>query len=287
MAQVMKKEADGEHPSSHYLVVGDPNKVTTWHLLFKNPDGSINRRYLGAAWAALHKGHRGNVYAGPGKAEAIARLQKLYKSEGMSVPGKSEEMAAVVGAIAYLEAKKALSRSEWTEVLDAGLKDGDWHLEVLGAPYGGHLGGKDAQGQYFSPRTSFGMDPGETRPVYYYHGDTPEGQRAAVPEIIGKAKATRRDSKGLWFDVVLDKSKALAKRVYEAATRGLARASSGAANYLTRYGEDGEILSWPITELTLLDVGGGRAPANDLARVSAKSLFDHTEDEPEAPEEAE
>jgi hypothetical protein len=82
----IKKEPDGEHPASHYLVVDNPQLVTTWHMLYKNPDGTINHRYMGAAWAALHGGYRGNKYEGPAKRDAIAKLTKLYEGEKMMTP---------------------------------------------------------------------------------------------------------------------------------------------------------------------------------------------------------
>jgi hypothetical protein len=44
---------------------------------------------MGAAWAALHEGHRGNKYDGPGKSEAIAKLKKLYEREVMKLPSAS------------------------------------------------------------------------------------------------------------------------------------------------------------------------------------------------------
>ena len=47
-----KKEADGEHPSSHYLVVEDVQEPSTWHLRVKDADGTLNHRLMGAAWAA-------------------------------------------------------------------------------------------------------------------------------------------------------------------------------------------------------------------------------------------
>ena len=46
-------------------------------------------RQMGAAWAALHGGYRGNKYSGPDKAEAIAKLKALYKSRGMDTPEES------------------------------------------------------------------------------------------------------------------------------------------------------------------------------------------------------
>ena len=44
---------------------------------------------MGAVWAALHEGHRGNKYDGPAKSDAIAKLKKLYEREGMKSPGAS------------------------------------------------------------------------------------------------------------------------------------------------------------------------------------------------------
>jgi len=32
-----------------------------------SPDGPLNHHLMGAAWAALHGGYRGNKYEGPGK----------------------------------------------------------------------------------------------------------------------------------------------------------------------------------------------------------------------------
>jgi len=85
---VTKTESDGEHPASHYLVVEDPEKVTTWHLRVKNMDGDLDHRLMGASWAALHEGYRGNVYEGPGKQAAIAKLKKFYDQEDMELPGE-------------------------------------------------------------------------------------------------------------------------------------------------------------------------------------------------------
>jgi len=85
----MRTEADGEHPAEHYLVVEDPEKVTTWHLRVRGLDGKPDHRLMGAAWAALHGGYRGQAYEGPGKTEAIAKLTALYADEGMDTPAKS------------------------------------------------------------------------------------------------------------------------------------------------------------------------------------------------------
>lgn len=155
--------------------------------------------------------------------------------------------------------------------------DDGWVLEVLGAPYGGHRFGKDADGEYFSENTDFMMDVGDKRPVLYYHGADDAGKPTPRPQVIGTATATRRDSQGLWFEVVLDKAKEFSKRIYDAALNGLARASSGAINYLVRKREDGELVTWPIGELTLIDRSDMRRPANELAVAYLKAAFIQSE----------
>ena len=82
----MKTEGDGQHPAGHYLVVEDPQKPSTWHLRVRNVAGDLDHRLMGGAWAALHGGYRGNVYEGPGKTEALAKLKRLYASEDMETP---------------------------------------------------------------------------------------------------------------------------------------------------------------------------------------------------------
>lgn len=99
---VTKTEADGEHPASHYLVVEDPEKVTTWHLRVRDVDGNLDHRLMGAAWAALHGGYRGNVYEGPGKAEALRKLAALYAGEDMETPKAADVIAERKSAAADL-----------------------------------------------------------------------------------------------------------------------------------------------------------------------------------------
>jgi len=75
--------------SESYLVVGDPKVKSTWHLPVKHgktPDHGL----MGAAYAALHGGHRGNKYEGPHKQDAIRKLMALYKSEKMPWPGSRD-----------------------------------------------------------------------------------------------------------------------------------------------------------------------------------------------------
>ena len=67
-----------------YLIVDELGKG---HLPVRDtPEGPLNHHLMGAAWAALHGGYRGNRYEGSGKAVAIARLKALYQAEGMELP---------------------------------------------------------------------------------------------------------------------------------------------------------------------------------------------------------
>lgn len=160
---------------------------------------------------------------------------------------------------------RGLRTTEFTGNIKA-LDTDEWKLEVLGAPYGGILGGKDKQGEFFSDRTEFGIEVGGKLPVYYYHGLNPRGKVDALPEIIGYAQASKRDSKGLWFEVTLNKLSDLARRIWESAQKGLAKASTGAVDHLVRVSkESGEILNWTLGELSLIDEGIKRHVANQLA----------------------
>lgn len=152
---------------------------------------------------------------------------------------------------------------------------GDWTLEVLGVPFGGPNAGKDAHGEYFSGRTNLHLDKFASPLTVYYHGYSPEGNPQGDPQIIGQITSNRKANDGYWFRVVLDKTNELARRVWEAAKNGAARASSGSIAHLVRRASDGEILNWPLVELSLFDAQGDRQPANQyaVALPVAKSLY--------------
>lgn len=82
-----KKQRDGEHPVSHYLVVGDVTNPATWHLPVKDVTGRINKHLLKAVHAALSDGR----YAGSDSGEALVKLRSLYTLTGLSWPGNISE----------------------------------------------------------------------------------------------------------------------------------------------------------------------------------------------------
>ena len=120
-------------------------------------------------------------------------------------------------------------------VLEGAVKAaGDWELDVLGVPFGGPNGGKDAHGEWFSERTNLYLDRIKSTLAVYYHGYMPDGKPAGQPEIIGTIVTSEKRADGWWFRVILDRASEFAKRVWEAAKAGLARASSGSIAHLVR-----------------------------------------------------
>ena len=144
---------------------------------------------------------------------------------------------------------------------------GVMELEVLGIPYYGPHNGKDADGQYFDHRTQLHEDKwnGGLPPVVYYHGYGANGKPMGKPEYIGRTVSYEDRADGRWYRVILDKASAFARRVWDAARSHLARASSGSAEHLVRYGIGGHIAEWPVIELSLFDAVGGRQPSNNYA----------------------
>ncbi len=183
--------------------------------------------------------------------------------EGESL-GCHETREDAQAQIAAIEANETSAKVAVVKALAS--PDGDrWELEVLGVPYGGPFGGKDAQGEYFSPATRLHEDKYPLPPVVYYHGLTPDGTPAGAPEYIGRTIGFEDRPDGRWYRVVLDRASALARRVWDAARRGIARASSGSVAHLVRRAPDGHIMEWPVAELSVFDVGDGRRPANAYA----------------------
>jgi len=88
LGEVTKTVGGKSYPASDFLVVEDSESPSTWHLQVRR-NGKPDHGLMGAAWAALHGGYRGNKYSGPGKADALSKLTALYKAEDMETP-KSE-----------------------------------------------------------------------------------------------------------------------------------------------------------------------------------------------------
>jgi len=164
---------------------------------------------------------------------------------------------------------------------------GDWELDVLGVPFGGHDNGTDSDGQFFSANTEVYADQFPSPPVVYYHGYEPDGRPSGEPHIIGKVTKIEKRADGWWYRVVLDRANQYAQRVWTAAQKGTARASSGTILHMARLLVNGikrtwdrltkgEIIHWPVAELSLIDAEGQRQPANQYAVAipAMKSMYE-------------
>jgi hypothetical protein len=107
-----------------FLVVGDPDKPTTWHLPIK-VNGKPNRKLAAGAWAALFSsgGFRGNKYQGPDAGKAKSALKAMYKDQEWEMPA---EEGAATGKPEVAE------DATWYPQANGGV---DWD-EVPSVPYG-------------------------------------------------------------------------------------------------------------------------------------------------------
>lgn len=131
------------------------------------------------------------------------------------------------------------------------------------APFGGPMkGGKDLDGEAFTPKTDFALDYYPSIPILYGHGQDAEVGAAKVGEITIKEI---RD-KGLWVQGQLDKQSAYYAALDELAAKGDLYWSSGAISHLVNVeAKTGHIKQWPVAEATLT-----LTPANPWATAAVK-----------------
>ena len=140
---------------------------------------------------------------------------------------------------------------------------------VLAIPFGGPFaGGKDLDGEYFSPRTDIKADWFPTRPVLWQHG-----KDVSLKDVVmGTEDDLEKKDDGWWATMWLDRSARYWSQVSALLAAGKVYGSSGALGHLVQKAKDGEILTWPHIEQTLTPT-----PANPFARVvPAKAVADFT-----------
>jgi hypothetical protein len=120
----MKTVGGVKYPSSDFLVVEDPQSPDTWHLQVKK-HGKPDHGLMGGAKAALTApgGHRGNKYQGPNKSEALAKLKRLYNSEGI----EWKELPSAP----FMVWKETNGRHRWLAVYSNKWRDEDKPPEIL------------------------------------------------------------------------------------------------------------------------------------------------------------
>lgn len=104
--------ATAEMKAVQYLVTDGG----TTHLPYTDASGKPDHRLMGAAWAALHEGYRGNKYDGPGKADALKKLTAVYKREGMDLPGSKSASSLLEFKSVKFEIKELSESGSFTGV---------------------------------------------------------------------------------------------------------------------------------------------------------------------------
>jgi hypothetical protein len=150
---------------------------------------------------------------------------------------------------------------------------GDRLLEVKVAYYG-HKNGKDSHNEFFSPNTDFAPDDFPAPPLLYYHGYTEDNRKSAKPIVTGKFVSRRTGSDGHYLTYKL-KSGKYADKQYDAALKGECVVSPGTIGHLIRKDASGELLYWPLAEVSAWDYAANREPANlhSVAAPVLKALY--------------
>jgi hypothetical protein len=140
---------------------------------------------------------------------------------------------------------------------------------VLGIPFGGPLpGGKDLDGEFFSPRTDIKADWFDRRPLVWHHNL--DAAMKADP-VLGTADDLEQKDDGWWSTLWLNRSHAYWTQVDALLRSGKVYGSSGSLpNFVKTDKRTGEILVWPYIEQTLTPT-----PANPYSVVVAAKAIDH------------
>ena len=149
---------------------------------------------------------------------------------------------------------------------------GDRQIEVTVA-YGGHMGGRDSHGEYFSPNTDFDTENFPSPPLLYYHGFNEQGKKMSKPVVTGKMLERRTDAAGHVLVYQLKHGK-YADLQWQAALKGECAVSPGTVGHLIRKATDGELLYWPLAEVSAWDYAPNRKQAN-LYSVAAPVVKAH------------
>jgi len=139
---------------------------------------------------------------------------------------------------------------------------------VLAIPFGGPLaGGKDADFEFFSPRTDPKPKWFKEHPVLFHHGQ----DESIGDEDVGiEDELTKPEKDGWWANLWLDRQTRYFAQLNAMIAAGKMFGSSGSMAHLVRKDQKtGEILVWPHVEQTLT-----LTPANIFARVTASKALD-------------
>jgi hypothetical protein len=143
----------------------------------------------------------------------------------------------------------------------------DDHFRLLAIPFGGPVGGRDLDGEFFTRKTDIKPDWFAERPVLWHHGQ----DRYMSDTVVGKATDLTLEDDGWWVDVWLKHGEQRAELIKRLASKAPIYGSSGTIGYLRKASTGGEILVWPYVEQTLTT-----SPQNTLSVAKpAKAILDN------------
>lgn len=87
------------------------------HLPYTDDSGKPDHHLMGAAFAALHGGYRGNRYLGPDKSSAIEKLRGIYKEEGMNWPADADHSVNAKDAITCAAIEMPVTAAQGNEIV--------------------------------------------------------------------------------------------------------------------------------------------------------------------------
>lgn len=147
------------------------------------------------------------------------------------------------------------------------------HIEVKIA-FGGPMGGRDAHGEFFSAKTDFDPEHFPAPPLLYYHGFDEHGRKMGRPAVTGTVVSRHTGTDGHYITYKL-KSGKYADLQYSSAMKSACVVSPGTVGHLIRKASDGELLYWPLAEVSAWDYSDARKPANaySVAAPVLKALY--------------
>lgn len=134
--------------------------------------------------------------------------------------------------------------------------------------YGIVWGGRDLEGEYFTPETDLWLDRiPPLKCLLFDHATTPlppsVKQDTPAAYVIGRPDKFGFDEYGMWVESLLDEHEAWQQYVNELVDAGVMSYSTDSISHLTARAEDGWIKSWPIPAISLT-----HHPAEPRAKIS-------------------
>lgn len=134
--------------------------------------------------------------------------------------------------------------------------------------YGIVWGGRDLEGEYFTPDTDLWLDRiPPLKCLLFDHATTPlpnsVKQDTPAAYVIGKPDRFGFDEYGMWVESLLEEHEEWQKYVSDLVDAGVMSYSTDSISHLTARAEDGWIKSWPIPAISLT-----HHPAEPRAKIS-------------------